>query len=257
MNSTPPAPQHLVDAILAARAGGARASRTATPAPAPADRGGAYATQAAVARALRATAGGFKVGMLADGTPMSAPLFAGDIRASGATWTLPPAGALIVEVELAFRLARDLPARASRAYTRDEVANAVDAVLIGVEILRSRFDGDGFPPFALHLADNLGNAGYVIGESTRDFAPRDLARLRCRCALDGVGRHDAIGGHPQDDPWRPLIACLDEGAMALGGLRAGQVITTGTLLPPIVVDRPLQLHASLEGIGGVDVTFAR
>ncbi|HEY7902037.1 MAG TPA: fumarylacetoacetate hydrolase family protein [Casimicrobiaceae bacterium] len=255
MNSAPPAPQPLVDAILAARAGGPRASRTATPAPA--DRGAAYAAQATVARALQATAGGFKVGMLADGTPMSAPIFAADIRASGATWTLPHAGALTVEVELAFRLAHDLPARPSRAYSRAEVAAAVEAVLIGVEILQSRFDGDGFPPFALHLADNLGNAGYVVGASTRDFASRDLARLHCRCALDGVERHDAIGGHPQDDPWRPLIACLDEGAMALGGLRAGQVITTGTLLPPIVIDRALRLHASLEGIGSVDVAFAR
>jgi 2-keto-4-pentenoate hydratase len=40
-------------------------------------------------------------------------------------------------------------------------------------------------------------------------------------------------------------------------LRAGQVITTGTLLPPIVIDRALRLHASLEGIGSVDVAFAR
>ena len=33
----------------------------------------------------------------------------------------------------------------------------------GSKFCRSRFDGDGFPPFALHLADNLGNAGYVVG----------------------------------------------------------------------------------------------
>lgn len=249
------APQPLVDALLAARAGTRRAARTA--AWLPGDRGAAYAVQAAVAQALDAPVGGYKVGMLDDGTPTAAPMFAGDFRASGATWKLPRDGALVVEVEVAFRLARDLPARPARAHTRDEVAAAVGEVLIGVEILRSRFDGDGFPPFALHLADNLGNAGYVTGGATRDFASRDLARLRCRYALDAIERHAAIGGHPQDDPWKPLLACLDAGALVLGGARAGQVITTGTLVPPLTIDAPHRLSATLDGIGRVDVDFVR
>jgi 2-keto-4-pentenoate hydratase len=245
----------LARVIVAARRTNTRAARDA--APAPRDRLQAYATQEAVARALDARVGGWKVGMLADGTPTAAPMLAADIAASGARWTLPADGALVVEVEVALRLARGLPARPARPYTHDEIAAAVDAVLVGVEILQSRFAGDGFPPFLLHAADNLGNAGYVVGDATRDFAALDLRRLRCRYAIDAEGRHDAIGGHPQDDPWTPVRASLDEGALPLGGFRAGQVVTTGTLVPPVTIDRPQKLRATLEGIGAVDVTFVR
>jgi 2-keto-4-pentenoate hydratase len=245
----------LARVIVAARRSGTRAVRDA--APAPRDRLKAYATQQAVARALGARVGGWKVGMLADGTPTAAPMFAADMAASGARWTLPAEGSLVVEVEVALRLARDLPARPARPYARDEIAAAVDAVLVGVELLQSRFAGDGFPPFLLHVADNLGNAGYVAGDATREFAALDLARLRCRYTIDDTQRHDAVGGHPQDDPWTPVLASLMEDALPLGGYRAGQIVTTGTLVPPVTIDRPQRLRATLDGIGAVDVTFVR
>lgn len=254
--SSPATPmQPLVDAIVGARRSGACArcdAQLESP-----DRRVGYATQQAVAAALGESVAGWKVGMLADGTPMAAPMFAGDIRASGATWKLPPYGALVVEVEVALRLARDLPVRPGKLYARGEVAAAVGEVLVGVELLASRFAGDGFPPFPLHLADNLGNAGYVVGEATRDFAALDLARLRCRYALDGMQAHDAVGGHPQGDPWLPVLACLNEGLLPLGGFRAGQVITTGSLIKPARVDAPVRVSATLDGVGSVALTLQR
>ena len=247
--------QPLVDAIVMAR-------RTHPPAPAsaglvPADRRVAYATQQAVAEALRMQVAGWKVGMLPDGTPMAAPMFASDVRASGATWKLPAGGALVIEVEVALRLAADLPVRPGKPYTREEVKAAVGAVLVGVELLKSRFAGDGFPAFALHLADNLGNAGYVTGGATRDVAAHDLANLHCRYALNGTEMHNAAGGHPQNDPWLPVLACLNEGMLGLGGFRAGQVITTGSLIKPAPLDAPAKLTATLDGIGDIEVSFVR
>ncbi|MEP7063734.1 MAG: hydratase [Betaproteobacteria bacterium] len=255
MNAAAKPLQPLVDAIVGARRTRAQAPREAQLEPA--ERRIGYATQQAVATALGESVAGWKVGMLADGTPMAAPMFTGDIRPSGATWKLPAHGVLVVEVEVALRLARDLPVRAGNAYTRDEVAAAVGEVLIGIELLASRFAGDGFPPFPLHLADNLGNAGYVIGEATRDFASLDLARLRCRYALDGVQVHDAMGGHPQGDPWLPVLACLNEGLMPLGGFRAGQVVTTGSLIKPARLDAPTQVTATIDDVGSVALTLQR
>jgi 2-keto-4-pentenoate hydratase len=245
--------QPLVDAIVGARVSHVPAEATA--ALEPATRPIAYATQHAVAAALGVHVAGWKVGMRPDGTPMAAPMFAGDIRGNGASWPLPAAGALIIEVEIALRLRSDLPPRPGRPYTRDDIAAAVGEVLVGVEVLKSRFAGDGFPPFAIHLADNLGNAGYVIGEATRDFASLDLARLRCRYSLDGVEVQDRIGGHPQDDPWAPVIACVNEAAVGLDGYCAGQVITTGSLIKPAPIDRAQSLVADIEGVGRVEMTF--
>ncbi|MEO6928688.1 MAG: hypothetical protein ABI190_05925 [Casimicrobiaceae bacterium] len=223
----------------------------------PADHAAAYAAQRAVTAALHDDVGGWKVGMLPDGTPTIAPMYARDIRGSGAQWKLPPSRALVVEVEVAMRVARDLPARPGKPYARDEVAAAMSEVLVGLELLQSRFAGDGFPPFLVNLADNLGNAGYITGGALRDFAALDLARLRCSYALDGVERHAAVGGHPQDDPWMPLLACLNAGLMGASGYRAGQIVTTGTLVPPLRVDAPSRLTATLQGIGEVAVDFVR
>jgi 2-keto-4-pentenoate hydratase len=247
--------QPLVDAIVGARRTHTLARYAADLEPA--DREVGYATQQAVAQALGAKVAGWKVGMLANGTPMTAPMYASDVHSSGASWKLPADGALVIEVEVAVRLARDLPPRPGKPYTLDEVRGAVGEALVGIEVLRSRFAGDGFPAFAVNLVDNLGNAGYVVGDATREFASLDLARLRCRSALDGVSKHDAVGGHPQDDPWVPIVACVNEGMMGLGGFRAGHVITTGTLVKPLRLAAPAKLTASLDGIGSVDVTFVR
>lgn len=253
MNASAQSSQALHDAILAARVSyiPAKASKALEPASRPI----AYATQHAVALSLGVHVAGWKVGMLPDGTPMAAPMFASDVRANGASWPLPAGGALVAEVEIALRLGKDLPPRPGKPYTRDDIAAAVSEVLIGVEVLKSRFAGNAFPAFPLHLADNLGNAGYVIGEATRDFAALDLARLRCRYSLDGVEVQDRIGGHPQGDPWAPVIACVNEGAVGLDGFCAGQIVTTGSLIKPARIDRAQALVADIEGVGRVEMTF--
>lgn len=222
---------------------------------APRDLAAAYAAQARIAEALRAEVAGWKVGIRPDGTPMAAPIYAHRVKASGAIWPIPTEGPLLVEVELAVRLADDLPARAS-GYTRDEVAAAVGEVLIGIELIHWRFATPDPPPFLAFLADNLGNAGYVTGDATRDFRTLDLARRRCRISVDAAVAHDRIGGHPQDDPLAPLVACLGQGLMGLGGLRAGQVVTTGSLIVPLRPEQRTVIRGELDGIGSVVATLA-
>jgi 2-keto-4-pentenoate hydratase len=216
----------------------------------------AYEAQSRVAEALAADVAGWKVGVRPDGTPMAAPIYAHLVKASPATWLLPPAGQLVVEVELALRLAADLPAR-SRPYARDEVADSVGEVLIGIELLHSRIAGGDEPPFLVVLADNLGNAGYVLGDALRNFHALDLTRLRCRMTVDGALAHDKVGGHPQGDPHAPLIACLAQGMVGQGGFRAGQFVTTGSLIAPLHPTRRMAIRAELEGIGAVEATIGR
>jgi 2-keto-4-pentenoate hydratase len=246
------ADRELVERLAAAHRDGARVPYVE--ALQPADLAAAYAVQARVAAALGAKVAGWKVGIRPDGTPMAAPIYAHLVQESGATWTLPAAGPLVVEVELAFRLDDDLPSR-SEPWTRDEIVEAAGEVLVGIELIHWRFEGNEPPPFLAFLADNLGNAGYVIGEATRDIRRLDLARRRCRVSVDADLAHDAIGGHPQDDPWAPLQACLDQGLVGLAGFRAGQFITTGSLIVPLRPARRTVVRAELAGIGNVAVTF--
>ena len=44
--------------------------------------------------------------------------------------------------------------------------------------------------------------------------------------------------------------------MGLGGFRAGQIITTGSLITPLKPTARMTIRAELEGIGAVAVTIA-
>lgn len=235
---------------LAARLVDARRHGTGQfePALAPADAAAAMRVQHDVARRLGAQVGGWKVGFGADGVPFAGPLYRAGIVHSPATRPLVTGDHVIVEVELAFRLARDLP---SRDTPRDEIVAAIDSALVGIELIRGRLGEPPAVPFLAWLADNAGNDGYVTGGSTRDFRNLDLARLHCRLAVDGKPVHDRLGGHPQGDPLEPIRAWLARGDDTLGGLRAGHVVTTGSFTTPFRAEHAARFEASMDGVGEV------
>ena len=216
----------------------------------------AYAVQAGTAIALGERVGGWKAGFGPDKAPVAAPMLAGVVHRSGANVTLPVDRPAILEIEIAFRLARDLPPRPHRPYTHGEVEDAVDVALAGAEIIAAR---GGMPstgaPFPRFVADLQGNAGYVCGGETRGFRALDLKVARVTLDIDGARVHDGAGGHPQGDPWAPLVAWANAQCDRLGGLRAGQVVTTGSLTTPRPIERPCQVRASIAGVGEVALGF--
>jgi len=221
---------------------------------APADAAAAMRVQQDVARRLGAQIGGWKVGFGPDGVPFAGPLYQAGIVRSPATRPLAPGDHVLVELELAFRLARDLP---SRETSRDEIVAAIDSALVGIELIRGRLGEPPALPFLAFLADNAGNDGYVTGGSARDFRNLDLSRLRCRLSVGGKLVHDKVGGHPQGDPIEPIRAWLARTDDTLGGLRAGQVVTTGSFTTPFRAENAARFEASMEGIGEVRLDLVR
>ena len=219
----------------------------------PADAAAAMRVQHDVARRLGAQVGGWKVGFGPDGVPFAGPLYQAGIVRSPATRPFAPGDHVLVEIELAFRLARDLP---SRETSRDEIVAAIDSATVGIELIRGRLGEPPAVPFLAFLADNAGNAGYVTGGSTRDFRNLDLTRLRCRLSVDGRMVHDKVGGHPQGDPIEPIRAWLARADDTLGGLRAGHVVTTGSFTTPFRAEDAARFEASMEGIGEVRLDLA-
>jgi 2-keto-4-pentenoate hydratase len=202
---------------------------------------------------MGASVAGWKVGFAADGTPVAGPLLDSVLVASPAALSLPARG-YIVEIELAFRLTRDLPVR---AYTREEILDACGEALIGIELIRGRFGEPPAVPYAAFLADNLGNAGYVTGDAVSPFRSLDLRSLRCRFEVGGKLVQEGSGGHPQGDAVEPLRAYASVQGDRLGGMKAGQVITTGSLTTPLRIEHAARIAASLEGIGRVALQLLR
>lgn len=215
----------------------------------PADLVEAAEIQAAVARRLNAHVAAWKVGYTPDGIPVAAPIFDRFLKPSGAHFPLRDPSLWGVEPEIAFRLGVDLPRRIVQPYTREDILSAVDSVLVGIEVVASRVKDHKAAPFLLFLADNIGHAGYAFGAEKRHWQDLDLANLRATLTVNGEVVHDAVGGHPTTDPLKPLLDYANAQSDRLGGLRAGQIITTGSLCGLVAVEEPGEVAAAIEGIG--------
>ncbi|MGQ0566619.1 MAG: hypothetical protein ACT4OK_16325 [Gemmobacter sp.] len=198
----------------------------------PASHAGAMAVQAGTLRLLGARVRGWKLAIGPQGAAVAAPLIAvvhlpGPV--DGAI-TFHPASGSAIEVEVAFRLSHDLPPRR----TPYDLA-AITAVHLGVEVIGHRLDTGAASPFALFLADRLGNDGYLTGPPLA--APLARALLASadaphwppmQVAIAGRPVFDGPARHPNGHPLLPLLAYANAQTGRLGGLRAGQVITTGS-----------------------------
>jgi 2-keto-4-pentenoate hydratase len=241
----------FADALVAAHRG--QPSTTANAALPPTDYVSAMRVQRDVTEALGATVAGWKVGFSPDGVAVAGPLYASAVQPSRGSVRLTDRG-FIVEIELAFRLARNLP---RQPYTREAILDAIDEALIGIELVAGRHGEPPEVPYFAFLADNIGNAGYVTGASTRGFRALDLKALPLRFSVDGEVVQESRGGHPQGDPVEPLRAYASQPYDELGGLRKGQLVTTGSLTKPLRIDRAVRIEASLDGVGSVTLDLTR
>jgi 2-keto-4-pentenoate hydratase len=157
-----------------------------------------------------------------------------------------------VECEIAVRLARDLvPTEAP--FTAEWVAESVEAYHPAIEIVDDRYvDWPGAPTL---VADDFFAAGCVLG------AP--VARSSAPNLLDVVGRafvngHEAgrgtgadVLGHPHN-----ALAWLANHLAAGGkGLRAGEIVLTGSLIKTVWLKAGDKVRMELEGLGTVKAAF--
>ena len=218
---------------------------------APKSRAEAFQVSAEVAASLKAQVIGWKAGYSPDKIPTSSPMFLAGLRESGTQWRLAPAMPLIPEVEIAIRLNRDLPLRPAKPYTREDILDATAEIMIGFELIERRLDRTTPPPFFATLSDDQGNAGFVVGQSQTIFRQITLSDLQCRFWVDGELNTDRKGGHSMGDPLLPAVDWANGQDDQLGGLRAGHIITTGSLTPTLQLTAPGRLEGELEALGRV------
>lgn len=158
-----------------------------------------------------------------------------------------------VEAEVAFRLKASLPPR-NKAYSEKEVADAIDAVLVAIELCDSRLANWKDTSGVWKLADFQNNAGLVLGSGTKDWRKIDFARQEMELHI-GSKVSSARGSHSFGNPFRlmPWIAahCAKRGA----GLRAGDVVTTGAWTGLEFAKAGDEVVARFPGIGEAKVRF--
>ncbi len=225
--------------------------------PTPRDAAQAYAIQDAVIAALvegqRVSA--WKTGAPnAHTVPIAALIRPARLCFEPAEWPAADFHMLGIEAELAYRLAADLPPR-TEPYGPDEVMAAVGVVHAAIEVCDTRLrDWQSADPL-WRLADNQINGALVIGEGIADWRVLESVRQPVRLIVDGESRVEATGSHPLGDPSALLPWIANHCAAHCGGLRAGDIVTTGTWTGMVFVEPGVEVVASFPGIGEARVVL--
>jgi len=166
--------------------------------------------------------------------PVAGALFADHFHRAPANLTLSKFIATVIECEISFRLARDLPQR-STPYTDAEIADAIDAIVPCYEFPDNRVPADA--PDLLKLADDMGNGAFVAGEPVVDWRKVDLSQIEIVLTLDGSEIARGPAARILGNPLKAVTALANAQPLPTGGLKAGQIVTTGTCTTPLPLQR--------------------
>ncbi|MCB1739092.1 MAG: 2-keto-4-pentenoate hydratase [Gammaproteobacteria bacterium] len=157
-----------------------------------------------------------------------------------------------LEAEYAFRLGADLPARAT-PYTREEILDAVVSVHPAIEIVDTRFDSARSGPVA--IADNVNDGLLIYGEGRSDWRDLDMVEAAVNMEVNGEIVVRGRGAEVLGNPLASLTWLVNEHAAAREGLRAGQIITTGSCTGLYKSPPGCRARATFEGLGELSVQF--
>ena len=181
--------------------------------------------------------------------PFLGPLFSARTCAQPAKLARADFVVCIVEAELAVRLGRDIGAD-GRPVTRDALAAAIDLAFPVIEIADSRLvDWTSVRPGFIYA--DLGFAGALVaGAAIANWRDVDFAAAQVKLLVNGAqvreGAGAAVMGHPLD----ALAGMIPH---IPGGLRAGQVVSTGTWIAPHFGQPGDRLVADFGALGRVAV----
>jgi 2-keto-4-pentenoate hydratase len=217
----------------------------------PASIGEALAIQEALVEALGERIAGYKVARLPGGDLAWGVIVGSRIIASGGRVDACDMPLLGMEAEIAFRFLRDMPPRASD-YLYDEVAEHVVA-FPALEIVATRYRDYQQTPVIERAADFMSNGAFVVGADQPRWRSLDLVDLRVALAFDDEIVAERVGGHAARDPLVPAVD-LAAAFRTRDGLRAGEVVTTGTYTGLHFARPGQRVTARFEGFAPVMVT---
>ncbi len=182
--------------------------------------------------------------------PIAGVVLASRVHRSGATIRRPDFGRLGLEFEIAVRIKSDVPVTVG-PMTAEMIAPHIGGVCAAIELVDDRSaDYAGLDVLSL-VADNSWNAGIVLSEFATTWP--DLEAVPGRATRDGV----AIGeGHGRDILGHPFnsVAWLATQLASRGiGLKAGQVVMTGSVMKTVFPDAAASYRFELAHIGFVEV----
>lgn len=183
--------------------------------------------------------------------PVAGALLAPYVHAAPARLSLARFVAPLLECEVACVLGKDLPARAQR-YGREDIEAAIEAVVPAMEIADCRWPSDA--PDLLKLADSMGNGAFIVGRPLRQWRTLDLSDLAITLMHEGSEAERGSSARILGNPLLAVMALANAQPLPAGGLKRGQIVTTGTCTTPIP-PRPGHYLADYGALGGLSLVI--
>ncbi len=186
--------------------------------------------------------------------PLAGRLFKNFILEDGARLPAAPLHMKVMEAEFAFRMARDLLPR-SAAYEQAEVCDAVAALHLAIEVPDARFEHFAEIGPAQIAADDAFASWFLLGRQVPDWRALDLSTQRVRAVNNGAVAAEGTGANVLGDPRLALTWLANHLAQRRIGLKAGDIVTTGTCITPPTIASGDRVIADFAGLGQVTVAF--
>ena len=229
----------------------------------PATRAEGYAIQAELAQLSGQNIVGWKIAATSkagqqhirvDG-PIAGPLLSARAREGGARIALAGNNMKVAEAEFAFRMGGDLPKRAT-SYSVEEVLAAVATLHPAIEVPDSRYEDFTRVGAPQLIADVACACWFVIGpEVHADWRARDLVQHAVAACRNGAPAGQGSGANVLGDPRVALAWIANELCTYGEGLRAGEVVITGTCVTPVPVAAGDSVRMDFGEFGVLELGF--
>jgi 2-keto-4-pentenoate hydratase len=255
----------MSDATIIAAFAAARKSQSplsALPADVPPSLDHAFRLQCGVTRELGWTQAGWKIGCTSERAqkalnatgPFPGTIFANRVYRSGDVFPTILENKRVVEPEVCFTMAKDLPPRGT-PYSLDEVMAAVGHVSVAIEVVNPRTPrgfGDDVPWF---IVDGGLNEGIVLGDACKPLTRAQYSSLRGQVWWNGREMQDGIGANALGGADLSLTWLANHLNMHGLGLASGEIVTTGVITEFFSASLGDTAEVSFEHLGRVSVRF--
>ena len=187
---------------------------------------------------------------------LSGPVFAGiyqsGVRPSGEVFEKGWPVKAGIECEMVARLAKDVPG--GQRYTADSIKPFVGNLYCGSEVVENRYADVSKLSGPGRIADDVLQAACIIGTEIKDWQSLDFATVKGRSEFDGK----EIGAGPGSNVMGGALISLAWLANKLiehgKYLKAGDVVLTGSVHPPVFLPGPGVAKTEFVGLGGASIT---
>lgn len=189
-----------------------------------------------------------------DAVPVAGRYFEGMIVDSPASVFDDEIRAPFVEGELVVRFSRDLPPR-DDPYGMDEVLDSLDAVIPAIEFADIRSTAVTDTTMLELAAFNAGAFRLILGDPIENWREVPLADLGAQLTLDGEVAATAYYGPQRTDLFWVAHYFANDLSQRGIGLRAGQLLSTGVILPYMPLASARRVTFEVDGQRPIELTI--